>query len=416
MAEPEILTKPLAASSPISPEALACPHQYNERLRNEAPVYQCPHSGIFFVSDYDTVREISKDHATFSNKFGQAMRPMQQVDPEIAAIQAQGYKSVDTMLTEDPPGHRRYRGLVNQAFTARRVSTLEPDIARICNELIDKMLAKKEVDFVIEFAEPVPLIVIAEQLGVSLDDYELFKTWSDAFVAQLSGMADRTQQLESARLIVQFQKYFASRLEDRKVHPQDDIISDIVHAEIKDELPLDTPEMLSILQQLLVAGNETTTSSIAEGVLLMIQYPQQFAKLKANPDLVDNLVEEVLRLSTPTANMWRVATKDTEIQGVPIPTGSMVMIKFSSANRDQGVYPEPHTFDVERKNAKTQIAFGYGVHMCVGASLARKELNVAFRCLLERINQFELIDENAALNYPPNVLLRGLSSLPLRVS
>jgi len=278
------------------------------------------------------------------------------------------------------------------------------------------MLAKKEVDFVIEFAEPVPLIVIAEQLGVSLDDYELFKTWSDAFVAQLSGMADRNQQLESARLIVQFQKYFASRLEDRKAHPQDDIISDIVHAEIEDELPLDTPEMLSILQQLLVAGNETTTSSIAEGVLLMIQYPQQFAKLKANPDLVDNLVEEVLRLSTPTANMWRVATKDTEIQGVPVPTGSMVMIKFSSANRDQGVYPEPHTFDVERNNAKTQIAFGYGVHMCVGASLARKEMNVAFRCLLERINQFELIDENAALNYPPNVLLRGLSSLPLRVS
>ena len=129
-----------------------------------------------------------------------------------------------------------------------------------------------------------------------------------------------------------------------------------------------------------------------------------------------NLVEEVLRLSTPTANMWRVATKDTEIQGVPVPTGSMVMIKFSSANRDQGVYPEPHTFDVERNNAKTQIAFGYGVHMCVGASLARKEMNVAFRCLLERINQFELVDENAALNYPPNVLLRGLSSLPLRVS
>lgn len=416
MAELDILTQPLATSSPISPEALACPHQYNERLRNEAPVYQCPHSGIFFVSDYDTVREIAIDHETFSNKFGQAMRPMQEVDPEIAAIQAQGYKSVDTMLTEDPPVHRRYRGLVNQAFTARRVSTLEPDIARICNELIDKMLAKKEVDFVIEFAEPVPLIVIAEQLGVSLDDYELFKTWSDAFVAQLSGMADRNQQLESARLIVQFQKYFASRLEDRKAHPQDDIISDIVHAEIEDELPLDTPEMLSILQQLLVAGNETTTSSIAEGVLLMIQYPQQFAKLKANPDLVDNLVEEVLRLSTPTANMWRVATKDTEIQGVPVPTGSMVMIKFSSANRDQGVYPEPHTFDVERNNAKTQIAFGYGVHMCVGASLARKEMNVAFRCLLERINQFELVDENAALNYPPNVLLRGLSSLPLRVS
>lgn len=412
----DILNQPLDASSPISPEALACPHEYNERLRNEAPVYQCPHSGIFFVSDYDTVRKIAKDHETFSNKFGQAMRPMQEVDPEIAEIQAQGYAPVDTMLTEDPPVHRRYRGLVNQAFTARRVSTLAPDIDRICNDLIDKMLEKGEVDFITEFAEPVPLTVIAEQLGVSLDDYDLFKTWSDAFVAQLSGMASREQALESAKLIVQFQHYFAERLAERKENPQDDIISDIVHAKFEDELPLDTPEMLSILQQLLVAGNETTTSSIAEGVLLMIKHPDQFAKLKANPDLVENLVEEVLRLSTPTANMWRVATKDTEINGTPVPKGSMVMIKFSSANRDAEAYPDPHSFDVERDNAKTQIAFGYGVHMCVGASLARKEMNVAFRCLLDRIEKFELLEEEADLSYPPNVLLRGLSSLKLRVS
>ena len=412
----DILNQPLEASSPISPEALACPHEYNERLRNEAPVYQCPHSGIFFVSDYDTVRKIAKDHETFSNKFGQAMRPMQEVDPEIAEIQAQGYAPVDTMLTEDPPVHRRYRGLVNQAFTARRVSTLAPDIDRICNDLIDKMLEKGEVDFITEFAEPVPLTVIAEQLGVSLDDYDLFKTWSDAFVAQLSGMASREQALESAKLIVQFQHYFAERLSERKENPQDDIISDIVHAKFEDELPLDTPEMLSILQQLLVAGNETTTSSIAEGVLLMIKHPDQFAKLKASPDLVENLVEEVLRLSTPTANMWRVATKDTEINGTPVPKGSMVMIKFSSANRDAEAYPDPHSFDVERDNAKTQIAFGYGVHMCVGASLARKEMNVAFRCLLDRIEKFELLEEEADLSYPPNVLLRGLSSLKLRVS
>ena len=329
MNENPVLELPLEQTTPLSPEVLACPHQYNERLRAEAPVHRCPHTGIFFVSDYDTVCAIARDHATFSNKFGQAMRPMNEVDPEIAAIQAEGYAPVDTMLTEDPPIHRRYRGLVNQAFTARRVATLEPDIKRICNELIDNILAKGECEFFSEFAEPVPLIVIAEQLGVSLEDYELFKTWSDAFVAQLSGMASKDEQLHAARLIVEFQKYFAKRLEERKANPQDDIISDIVHAQFEDETPLNTEEMLSILQQLLVAGNETTASSIAEGVLLWIQYPDQFVKLKANPDLVDNLVEEVLRLSTPTANMWRVATKDTEIQGTPVPAGSMVQIRFS---------------------------------------------------------------------------------------
>jgi cytochrome P450 len=417
MADNSILDTPLQAGSPLSPEALACPHQYNQRLREEAPVYQCPHTGIFFVSDYATVRAIAKDHTTFSNKFGQAMRPMgAEIDPDLAAIQATGYKPVDTMLTEDPPVHRRYRGMVNQAFTARRVATLEPEIERICHGLIDAMLDKGEVDLVPDFAEPVPLTVIAEQLGVSLDDYELFKTWSDAFVAQLSGMADKAQQMESARLIVDFQHYFAERLEERRANPQDDIISDIVHAQFENERPLDMPEMLSILQQLLVAGNETTTNSISEGVLLWTQHPDQFAKLKAKPDLVDNLVEEVLRLSSPTANMWRVATQDTEINSIPVPAGSMVMIRFSSANRDEQVYPDAHAFDVERANAKTQIAFGYGVHMCIGASLARKELNVAFRCLLERVEKFELLCDESELVYAPNVLLRGLSSLPLRVA
>ena len=412
-----ILDKPLNESSPLSPEALACPHQYNQRLRDEAPIYKCPNSGIYFISDYDTVRVIAQDHETFSNKFGQAMRPMgQEIDPDIAAIQAQGYTPVDTMLTEDPPVHRRYRGMVNQAFTARRVATLAPHIERICHGLIDSMLAKGRVDFVTEFAEPVPMTVIAEQLGVSLDDYELFKTWSDAFVAQLSGMADKQQQLESAKLIVDFQQYFAARLEERRADPKDDIISDIVHAQFENERPLDMPEMLSILQQLLVAGNETTTSSIAEGVLLWIKNPDQFAKLKANMDLVPNLVEEVLRLSTPTANMWRVTTKDTSVHGTEIPAGSMVQIRFSSANRDSDTYPNPHGFDIERSNAKTQIAFGYGVHMCVGANLARKELDVAFRCLLSRINKFELACSEDELNYPANVLLRGLSSLPLNIS
>lgn len=416
MAE-NILEQPLAQSSPLSPEALACPHQYNERLRAEAPLYQCPHSGVFFVSDYDTVCAIAKDHETFSNKFGQAMRPMgSEIDPDIAAIQAKGYAPVDTMLTEDPPVHRRYRGMVNQAFTARRVATMAPDIARICNDLLDKILAKGECDFVAEFAEPVPMIVIAEQLGVSLDDYELFKTWSDAFVAQLSGMASKEEQLQAAQHIVDFQLYFAERLKERKANPQDDIISDIVHAQFENERPLDMPEMLSILQQLLVAGNETTTSAIAEGMLLWIKHPDQFAKLKANPDLVDNLVEEVLRLTTPTANMWRVVTKDTEIHGTPIPAGSMLQIRFSSANRDEQKYPEPHAFDVERDNAKSQIAFGHGVHMCIGASLARKEMNVAFRCLLDRLESFELACDESELVYPPNVLLRGLAKLPLKVS
>ncbi len=189
MAEADILNKPLNELVPLSPEVLACPHQFNERLRKEAPVYLCPHTGIFFVSDYDTICAIAKDHETFSNKFSKAMGASGDVDPRLIEEQAKGYPRVDTMLTEDPPVHRRYRGMVNQAFTARRVATMEPYIERVCNDLIDGFIAAGECEFVVDFAERVPMIVIADQLGVPLSDYELFKTWSDAFVAQLSGMA-----------------------------------------------------------------------------------------------------------------------------------------------------------------------------------------------------------------------------------
>jgi cytochrome P450 len=409
-----ILAQPLEDTSPLSPEALACPHQYNERLRREAPVYRCPKTGIVFVSDYETVRRVAKDHETFSNKFGQAMRSEEDVDPRLREAQAEGYPPVDTMLTQDPPLHRRYRGLVNQAFTARRVATLEPYIEQLCHDLIDGFVAAGECEFVADFAERVPMTVIADQLGVPLSDYDLFKTWSDAFVAQLSRLASPEEELEAVKLIVEFQKYFAAKIEERRRDPQDDIISDIVHARFENERPLDVPEMLSILQQLLVAGNETTTHCIAEGVLLLIQNPDQHRRLQENPDLVPNFVEEVLRLASPTANMWRVATRDTEIGDVPVKAGSLVQLRFASANRDETVFEQPGRLDVDRANARSNVAFGHGVHMCIGASLARKEMDVAFRVLLQRLDNLALACPEAELVYPPNVLLRGLARLPIR--
>ena len=409
----DVETTPLNEMTPMNPEVLACPHIFNSRLRREAPVYQCPHTGITFVSDYETITRIAKDHETFSNRFSIAMAT-EKADPRLTEIQKQGYPPVDTMLTQDPPLHRRYRGMVNQAFTARRVATLEPYIEQLCHELIDGFIAAGRCEFVVDFAERVPLTVIADQLGVPLSDYELFKSWSDAFVAQLSQMASPDEAIEAAQLILDYQHYFAAKIEERRSDPQDDIISDIVHARFENERPLDVAEMLSIIQQLLVAGNETTTHAIAEGILLLLQHPEQHTQLKNDPSLLANFVEEVLRLATPTANMWRVASKDTEINGVPVKAGSMVQIRYSSGNRDEAHFESPQVFDVTRANARTNIAFGHGVHMCIGANLARKEMGAAFRVLLERLDNFELDCDESELSYPPNVLLRGLAKLPIR--
>jgi len=304
--------------------------------------------------------------------------------------------------------------MVNQAFTARRVATLEPYIESLCHQLIDGFVDAGRCEFVADFAERVPMTVIADQLGVPLSDYELFKTWSDAFVAQLSRMATPDEELEAVKLIVEYQKYFAAKLEERRSDPRDDIISDIVHARFENERPLDVPEMLSIIQQLLVAGNETTTHCIAEGILLLIRNPDQHALIKADPSLIENFTEEVLRLASPTANMWRVATQEANVGEVPVSTGGMVQIRFASANRDESVFADPDRLDVTRANAKSNLAFGHGVHMCIGASLARKELNVAFRVLLERLDDFALDCPENDLVYPPNVLLRGLARLPVR--
>lgn len=410
---PDILSRPLESLTPLSPEVLACPHEFNERLRREAPVYRCPHTGIVFVSDYETIKQVARDHSTFSNRFGQAMRSPGGVDPRIAAAQEKGFRSVDTMLTQDPPLHRRYRGMVNQAFTARRVATLEAHLVELCHTLIDGFAERGHSELMGEFAERVPMTIIAEQLGVPLADYELFKSWSDAFVAQLSRMANVEEEVAAVEKIVEFQHYFAARLEERRRQPEDDIISDIVHARFENERPLDVPEMLSILQQLLVAGNETTTSSIGEGVLLLIDNPDQHQKLKDDPGLVPNFVEEVLRLSSPTANMWRVCTRDAEINGVDVPAGTLVMLRYASGNRDEYVFENPHRLDVIRSNAGANIAFGHGVHMCIGAALARKELEVAFRVLVERLDNLALACDRSELDYPPNVLLRGLSRLPV---
>ncbi len=411
----DVKKRPLKEFTPFDASVMECPHAYNERVRQESPIYHCPHTGIYFVFDYDSVRKIAADHGTFSNKFAQAMRGAgTEIDPRIRAEQAKGYPAVDTMLTEDPPVHRRYRGLVNQAFTARRVATLEPEIAAIANDLIDRFIDRGECEFVSEFCGPLPLTVIADQLGVPRSDLPLFNKWSDAFVAQLSRMASPEEELEAVKLIVEYQHYFAKKLEERRIDRHDDIISDIVHARLEGERPLDTAESLSIIQQLLVAGNETTTSAIAEGVMLLAQNPDQYDLLMADRELVSNLVEEVLRLSTPTANMWRVCTRDTEVNGTKIPAGSMVQIRFASADRDAAAFPSPDTFDVTRKNARQNVAFGYGVHMCIGASLARKEMQVAFNVILDRMKNFELACDPGALKYPANVLLRGLEALPLK--
>jgi len=406
----------LAAIHPFDPAVLESPWDYYRRLRAEAPVHRDPHTGIFHVASYELVMEAVKDHELYSNRFAPAMGGSlagSNPDPELVALAERAYPGVDTMLTADPPEHRRFRGLVNKAFTPRRVNTLGPAIESLAHELIDAFAADGEFEVLSQLSVLLPLSVIADQLGVPRADLGELKRWTDGFTAQLSGMADASGQVEAVKRIVEFQHYFAARLSEVRAAPRDDILSDLVRARLEGERPLDTPESLSILQQLLVAGNETTASAIAEGLLLLVQHPDQQALVREDPGLLPNLVEEVLRLSTPTASMWRKAKRDAALGGVAIPAGSMLLLRFASANRDETHFPDPDRFDVRRANAGEHLAFGHGIHFCLGAMLARKEMEVAFRAVLARLPGLRLAEGHPAPRHKPSVLLRGLAELHL---
>jgi cytochrome P450 len=405
----------LAEINPLSPETAECPFPFYEAMRNECPVYQVPGAGFFIVSRFEDVLHVLRHPEIFSSKSGPGLRPVP--DEEVISIMRQGWMPVDTLLTNDPPAHARYRALVNKAFSARRVASLEPSVTQIANDLIDAFIADGEVELVQQFAVPLPLTVIADALGVDRADMDRFKRWSDDSVAPLGGFLTREREIECARSIVEFQHYFAEQLEERRTHPRDDILTDLLNAHIGGEgeegRPLNMAEMLSILQQILVAGNETTTNLIASGMMLLTRDHALMERLAREPDRIPNFVEEALRLESPVQGLFRMAVQDTEIGGTPIPAGSRILLSYASANRDEREFDHPELIDLERENPEGHLAFGRGIHFCLGAALARLEARVAFTLLLTRLKNIRAVEEKNDYRHVPSVILRGLQRLYL---
>jgi cytochrome P450 len=407
---------PLHEINAFDPEILQDPYPYFERLREEAPVFRDPKTGIVSVSTYDLITKVNTQPRVFSNNFGEQLRSgsITAIDPDELAIMQQGVIVKNTMLTADPPDHTRYRKLAMKAFTYKRVEGMGRYVADVTNALIDTFAKDGQCELKSAFAAHLPMTVIADSLGVPRTDMDRFHLWSEAFVAQLGGIADKAARIDAAKKIVEFQNYFIEKIEEKRKVSTEDIISDLVHADLAEEgdpRKMDYSELLSILQQLLVAGNETTAHSLTAGLYYLITNPEQMAKLKADPSLMPNFVEETLRYLTPTNNMWRVATQDTEIGGVPIKKNELILLRYGSGNRDEAHFPHAEKFDVARDNAKTHLAFGAGIHTCIGAQLARKEMNTAFPILLDRLKNMKLSPGKNSFRYSPNILLRGVLEL-----
>ena len=410
----------ISTFNPFDPSTQQCPFPHYAQMREEAPVHPVPGLGVHLVTKHDLVMQVLRDPQTYSSMFGGAGMPLSSADREkFAEVMAAGYPRVPTMLTADQPDHTRYRRLVARAFHPKVIAEMEPIVRQITVELINSWIDKGRIEFVKEFGVPLPVRVIAKALNVPDDRLADFKRWSDDSIAGIGTNITIEQRLQAEYGVNEFQHYFAEQIELRRTNPQDDILTNLLNASIDDDDPevtdkrqLDMPEMLSIIQQLLVAGNETTTKSLTEMIRLLAENPEEWAALKADPSRAEKVFEETLRLSTPTQGMWRVVTKDVELGGVQLAKGQRIIIVFASANRDEVLYDKPDEFCPMRDHLRENLAFGKGIHFCLGANLSRLEGKVAAEELSKRIDTITLSESNK-YQYFPSFMLRGLTDLDI---
>ena len=370
------------------------PFPHYERMRETAPVFHDDDSGSWHVFRYDDVQRVLSEHARFSSRMGGD-------DPSET-----GQLFASSLITADPPRHRQLRSLVTQAFTPKAVDALAPRISQLTEELLEGIASLGTADLIQELAYPLPVIVISELMGVPADDRDRFKHWSDVVVSQTrSGAVNEDQHLTN----VEMTGYFLDLIEQRRSRPGNDLISNLLAAEI-DGQKLSVAELLGFCSLLLVAGNETTTNLIGNAVLCFTEVPGTTERLRQEPSLLPQAIEEVLRFRSPVQSMYRVTVADTTLGDVQIPAGAPLVAWIGSANRDERQFERPARFDVDR-SPNRHLAFGHGIHFCLGAPLARLEARIALEGILSRLPGLALAP-GSRLERMDSTIVYGLKALP----
>jgi len=386
-------------------------------MRTTQPVFHLHGTDLYFVTRRDLIVQILRDTATFSNRFGQtAESPPPEVQERIAAIRHEGWPQMPTIANEDPPTHDRYRELITAFYTPARIAGHEPRIRQICEQLVDTWLADGHVELVEQFAGPLPLLVTVDVLGLDPERLNDYARWSSDASAAVGSHMDAQRWEETQRSVVEMQQYFAAELAERLARPRDDFFTAVATAQIPDldgQLwPIEMPAALSICQQVFVGGIETTTKLLTETLLLLTRHPDHYDQLRTDPSRIPAVIEEALRLATPAQALYRLVTRDVDIADVRIPAGARVVVVYAAANRDPAQFDHHDDFDPDRDSVNTPLAFGRGIHFCIGAGLARLEARVALQVLAQRVSQWTLAD-HTTLEYEPSFILRGLKSIHL---
>jgi cytochrome P450 len=397
-----------ASFDPAGAEVSQCPYDFYAALRREAPVYQVPGAAYFLISTHELIQEILRKPELYQNDIrGDIVKT-----PELKAV----YLPTPTLSQCDPPRHAQHRRIVEHALSPARLRALEPGLQALVTSLIDGFIDRGEVDLYREFAVPLPMNLMAELLTGECTHLELFKTWSTALVLPTQGVLSEAEERQVALLAREFNTFFLALFHARRGAPADDLVSVLANAVIEDETTgpraLREDEYISILQQLLTGGNETSSSAICASMLYLAQHPPVVQRLRREPALLETFIEEMLRLESPIQGLWRRVKEETVLGGVRLPAGSLVNIRFGAANRDAARYAAADQLDLARRNAVRHLSFGGGIHFCVGRTLVRKELKCALGSLIARLDNLRLAAW-PPLEYRRAFLERSLQALPI---
>lgn len=411
----------LDGTSLNDPEAIERPVAYFRALREREPIFYDEKLDMYLVSRYEDLAEVLRDPITYSQELGWLRSFAHGFFDEFKAIlERDGGGYFPDVILADPPKHTRIRRLLEGAFTARRVKTLEGRMEKLAAELVGRIAANGEGDGVQDIAQPMTIHFMCEQLGFEHADADKVKEWSRAYTAQVSRMQNHDDMVANAALICELQHYVIARIAEREVEPREDMVSDLVQARLDDdEQPtLSFAEKVALTRTLLVGGNDTTATSISNALHTIATQPELQEALAANIEddrYLGRFLEENLRLYPPVRNLARVTTKDVVLGGTPIPANSHLAVIFASGNDDESVFEDARSFDMERKNIARHLSFGQGTHLCIGMALARMEARVAIREVLRQLKDIRMAVGPEGIRYQASKN-RVRENLPLKFS